>query len=72
VEHAGLLRFEEINGRTRVLVTMNYTPPAGALGHAVARLFGADPKSELNDDLLRMKVFLETGRRAHDAAAAQH
>ncbi|HXS20998.1 MAG TPA: SRPBCC family protein [Steroidobacteraceae bacterium] len=73
VEHAGLLRFEQTPGGTRVLVTMSYTPPAGALGHAVARLFGADPKSELNDDLLRMKVFLETGRRAHDAAAtARH
>jgi uncharacterized membrane protein len=72
VEHAGLLRFEPTDGGTRVLVTMSYTPPAGALGHAVARLFGADPKSELNDDLLRMKVFLETGRRAHDAAAARH
>ncbi|MGH8179887.1 MAG: SRPBCC family protein [Steroidobacteraceae bacterium] len=72
VEHAGLLRFESTSGGTRVLVTMSYTPPAGALGHAVARLFGADPKSELNDDLMRMKVFLETGRRAHDAAMAQH
>jgi uncharacterized membrane protein len=70
VEHAGLLRFEKTEGGTRVLVTMSYTPPAGALGHAVARLFGTDPKSELNDDLMRMKVFLETGRRAHDAAAA--
>jgi uncharacterized membrane protein len=72
VEHAGLLRFEPTPGGTRILVTMSYTPPAGALGHAVARLFGTDPKSELNDDLMRMKVFLETGRRAHDAAAARH
>jgi uncharacterized membrane protein len=72
VEHAGLLRFESTSGGTRVLVTMSYTPPAGALGHAVARLFGADPKSELHDDLMRMKVFLETGRRAHDAAASAH
>ena len=73
IEHAGLLRFEPRENGTRVLVTMSYTPPAGALGHAVARIFGADPKSELNDDLLRMKVFLETGRRAHDAAAmARH
>jgi uncharacterized membrane protein len=71
VEHAGLLRFEPTASGTRVLVTMSYTPPAGALGHALARLLGADPKSELNDDLLRMKVFLETGRRAHDAAAAR-
>lgn len=73
VEHAGLLRFEPNQGGTRVLVTLSYTPPGGALGHAVARLFGTDPKSELNDDLMRMKVFLETGRRAHDAAAtARH
>ncbi len=72
VDHAGLLRFEPIEGGTRILVTMSYTPLAGALGHAVARLFGTDPKSELNDDLLRMKVFLETGRRPHDAAAAHH
>jgi len=72
VDHAGLLRFEPTEGGTRVFVTMSYTPPAGALGHAVARLFGSDPKSELNDDLMRMKVFLETGRRAHDAAAAPH
>jgi uncharacterized membrane protein len=72
VEHAGLLRFEPTAVGTRVFVTMSYTPPAGALGHAVARLFGADPKSELNDDLMRMKVFLETGRRAHDAAGARH
>jgi uncharacterized membrane protein len=72
VDHAGLLRFESTPGGTRVFVTMSYTPPAGALGHAVARLFGADPKSELNDDLMRMKVFLETGRRPRDAAAAHH
>ncbi|MGH8289182.1 MAG: SRPBCC family protein [Steroidobacteraceae bacterium] len=72
VEHAGLLRFEPTESGTRVFVTMSYTPPAGAIGHAIARLFGADPKSELDDDLLRMKVFLETGRRAHDAAAAPH
>lgn len=72
VEHAGLLRFEPTEGGTRVLVTMSYTPPGGALGHALARMFGTDPKSELDDDLLRMKVFLETGRRPHDAAVASH
>ena len=70
VEHAGLLRFEPTDNGTRVLVTMSYTPMGGAIGHALARLFRADPKTELNDDLLRMKVFLETGRRAHDAAAS--
>lgn len=70
VDHSGLLRFEPTEGGTRVIVTMSYTPFGGALGHAIARLFGTDPKSELNDDLMRVKVFLETGRRARDAAAA--
>ncbi len=70
VDHSGLLRFEPTEGGTRIIVTMSYTPFGGALGHAIARLFGTDPKSELNDDLMRVKVFLETGRRARDAAAA--
>ena len=43
-------------------------PPAGAFGHAVAALFGADPKSEMDVDLLRMKAMIETGRAPHDAA----
>jgi uncharacterized membrane protein len=73
VDHAGLVRFEPgPDGGTRVHVTLSYMPPAGALGHAVATLFGADPKSELDADLLRMKVFLETGRAPRDAAMARH
>jgi hypothetical protein len=31
-------------------------------------LFGADPKSEMDADLMRMKSFIETGRVPHDAA----
>jgi uncharacterized membrane protein len=48
---------------------MSYSPPAGVLGHVVAKLFGADPKTELDEDLLRMKTFLETGKAPCDAAA---
>jgi uncharacterized membrane protein len=74
VEHHGMIRVEPLadNGsgqRTRVDVQMSYRPPAGALGHVVAKLFGADPKTELDQDLLRLKTFLETGRRPRDAAA---
>jgi hypothetical protein len=39
-----------------------YNAPAGALGHAVAKLFGADPKSELDDDLVRLKSLIEYGK----------
>jgi uncharacterized membrane protein len=38
------------------------------LGHAVAALFGADPKAEMDEDLMRMKSLIETGTRPHDAA----
>jgi uncharacterized membrane protein len=71
VEHAGMIHFEPVNGGTRLDIKMSYNPPAGALGHVVAKLFGADPKTKLDEDLLRMKTFLETGKAAHDAAAAQ-
>jgi uncharacterized membrane protein len=69
IQNAGLIRFEE-NGpdRTRVHVRMRYVPPAGVVGHAVASLFGADPKTELDEDLLRAKSYLETGKPARDAA----
>jgi hypothetical protein len=48
---------------------MSYQPPAGLLGHLVAALFGADPKSKMDADLLRMKTLVETGHVPHDAAA---
>jgi uncharacterized membrane protein len=47
---------------------MSYNPPAGAIGHLVAVMFGADPKREMDEDLKRMKGFIETGQAPHDAA----
>jgi uncharacterized membrane protein len=49
---------------------MTYSPPAGAIGHAAAKILRADPKKEMDDDLARAKTFLETGRPPHDAAKA--
>jgi uncharacterized membrane protein len=69
VRHSGAVRFERSgDGGTRVNVQLAYVPPAGAFGHAVASLFGADPKSEMDADLLRMKSMIETGHPPHDAA----
>jgi len=70
IQHAGVLRFQPVNGGTRVDVHMSYRPPAGVLGHAVAAFFGADPKSELDAELLRLKSFLETRKAPRDAAAS--
>ena len=66
----GITRFtSNPDGSTRIDIKMSYTPPAGLLGHEMARLFGVDPKHEMDDDLMRMKSFLEKGVPPHDAAA---
>jgi uncharacterized membrane protein len=68
VQHEGKIWFEPANGGTRVHVKLSYNPPAGMLGHAVASLFNGDPKKQLDEDLLRMKTFIESGIPPHDAA----
>jgi uncharacterized membrane protein len=62
VAHAGLVRFEPLgDNRTRVQIRMSYNPPAGWIGHGVASVFGVDPESSFDADLVRMKTLLETG-----------
>lgn len=61
VDHSGRVRFRSVPGGTQVNVRMAYTPPAGALGHAVASFFGSDPKSAMDQDLQRFKTLMETG-----------
>jgi uncharacterized membrane protein len=72
VEQQGTVRFRpDGDDKTVVDVRLSYYPPAGAIGHAIASLFGADPKSEMDDDLMRMKSFIETGHQPHDAYEKQ-
>jgi uncharacterized membrane protein len=72
VHHAGRVRFDENpDGSTRVTVEMNYTPPAGAFGHAVAKLFGVDPRQAMHDDLVRLKSLLEQGKTSTDETVVQ-
>jgi uncharacterized membrane protein len=69
VAHAGIIRLQRRGTGTHLDIHMTYNPPAGVVGHMVAKLFGSDAKSELDEDLLRFKTFLETGVPARDAAA---
>jgi uncharacterized membrane protein len=70
IRTSGSLRLESLRGpATRVDLKLFYIPPAGALGHAVASLFGADPKNALDEDLNRLKLMLETGKTKTDGAA---
>jgi uncharacterized membrane protein len=63
VDNAGAVRFEEAPGGrgTIVRVNLKYVPLAGALGAAVAKLFGEEPEQQLHDDLRRFKQVLEIG-----------
>lgn len=63
VQSTGMVQFRpNPDGSTRATVRMGYTPPAGALGHAVATIFGVNPKQAMDSDLMRLKTLLEEGR----------
>jgi uncharacterized membrane protein len=42
-------------------VRLQYNPPGGTLGHAVAWLFGQEPSQTIREDLGRFKELMEIG-----------
>lgn len=63
LENAGAVRFAREGTGTRLDLRFCYNPPTEA-GAAVAELFGADPRAQLNQDLGRLKSLLESGTRS--------
>lgn len=61
-------QFDPTEGGTRVQVLFSYNPPGGVLAHAAAAALGFDPKTLLDNLMMRAKTFLETGKEPHDAA----
>jgi uncharacterized membrane protein len=63
VENAGAVRFLPApSGRgTVVSVKMQYKPPAGEIGAAIARIFGEEPEQQVREDLRRFRQVMETG-----------
>jgi uncharacterized membrane protein len=63
VEHRGSVRFRRAPGDrgTAVRVEMDYSPPAGRLGHWVAKLFGEAPDQQIREDLRNFKRVMEVG-----------
>jgi uncharacterized membrane protein len=60
VAHAGSVNFEEVpGGGTEVRVKLQYEPPAGKAGALVAGWLGADPATQIREDLGRLKEILE-------------
>jgi uncharacterized membrane protein len=71
VPNRGVVRFSPAPGRrgTEVQVELKYEPPVGAIGAAVAKLFGEEPNQQIKSDLRRLKQVLETGEVVHSDAS---
>ena len=63
VVSAGSVNFEDAgpDRGTRIRVRLQYSPPGGKVGAAVAKLLGRDAATEIREDLRRFKQLLETG-----------
>ena len=63
VVSAGSVNFDEVPGGrgTRVTVHLQYSPPGGKVGAALAKLFGRDAETEIREDLRRFKQLVEAG-----------
>jgi uncharacterized membrane protein len=69
VDNAGSVRFHPApNGQgTEVRVMLQYDPPAGLIGVAMAKILGEEPAEQIEEDLRRFKQVMETGEIATNA-----
>jgi uncharacterized membrane protein len=60
VTHAGSVRFEPMAaGGSIVRVSLQYDPPGGEIGHALAALFGGNARQTIDADLATFKRAME-------------
>jgi uncharacterized membrane protein len=66
VVSAGSVNFDDAGqGRgTHVRVRLQYSPPGGKIGAAIAKLMGRDAATEIREDLRRFKQLVESGEIA--------
>lgn len=73
VDNSGFVRFQPATGDrgTEVKVVMEYNPPGGVVGAAlakpalgIAKLFGEEPEQQIGDELHRFKQLMEAGEIA--------
>jgi uncharacterized membrane protein len=62
VVSAGSVQFKGDGDGTLVRVKLQYDPPAGKVGAAVASMLGEDPQQQAEADLRRFKELLESNR----------
>jgi uncharacterized membrane protein len=58
---AGSVRFIPARGGrgTEVRVRLQYDPPGGKVGSAIAKMFGEEPSQTIQEDLRRFKWLME-------------
>lgn len=62
VSSSGTVRLVPAGDRgTEVHVVLEYSPPGGSFGAAVAKVFGEEPEQQVSGDLLCFKNLMETG-----------
>jgi uncharacterized membrane protein len=63
VQNAGHVRFRPAPGDrgTEVHIELQYQPPGGRIGAAIAWLTGEEPRRQVEDDLFAFKQVMETG-----------
>lgn len=63
VENSGTVRFKTApdGSGTEIHLDMTYKPPGGAVGLTLAKIFGEEPKQQVEDDLRRFKQVIEAG-----------
>jgi uncharacterized membrane protein len=75
LDNAGYIRFDRATGGrgTKVTVALQYNPPAGRLGAAVATLFGERPGYLVEEALRKFKQLMEAGEiaRTHEPRRAE-
>lgn len=59
VASAGSVWFEDEGEGTRVKVSLQYDPPAGTAGAAVATILGFSPEHQITEDLKQFKQLME-------------
>jgi uncharacterized membrane protein len=64
ISTAGSVNFDDDPHGSRVTVHLQYHPPGGRLGAAVARIFGEEPNQTIREDLRRFKQLMEAGEIA--------
>jgi uncharacterized membrane protein len=70
IDHEGVVLLQPAGEGTRARVRLFWRPPTGTSGEALRVLSGKDPQAMLEDDLHRMKEFIERGLPARGEAGS--